>query len=51
MDFEDLVHPRHAALIVVDVQNDFCDSNGALAETRCWPPGATFQRSHSQEPF
>jgi ureidoacrylate peracid hydrolase len=33
MDFEELVHPRHAALIVVDMQNDFCDSNGALARS------------------
>jgi|ERR1051326_3288721 ureidoacrylate peracid hydrolase len=33
MDFEELVQPRHTALIVVDMQNDFCDSNGALARS------------------
>jgi ureidoacrylate peracid hydrolase len=33
MDLEQLVDPRHAALIVVDMQNDFCDSNGALARS------------------
>ncbi len=27
---EELVDPRRAALLVVDMQNDFCDSNGAL---------------------
>ncbi len=25
------VHPRHAALLVVDMQNDYCHSDGALA--------------------
>jgi ureidoacrylate peracid hydrolase len=33
MDLEELLDPRHAALIVVDMQNDFCDSNGALARS------------------
>lgn len=33
MDLDQLVDPRHAALIVVDMQNDFCDSNGALARS------------------
>lgn len=28
---EEKVDPRHAALIVVDVQNDFCHSEGSLA--------------------
>src|SRR5919199_4638857 len=31
MDVEELVHPRTAALLVVDMQNDFCDSRGSLA--------------------
>jgi ureidoacrylate peracid hydrolase len=31
MDVEELVHPRNAALLVVDMQNDFCDSRGSLA--------------------
>ena len=31
MDVEELVHPRQAALLVVDMQNDFCDSRGSLA--------------------
>lgn len=33
MELEQLVDPHHAALIVVDMQNDFCDSNGALARS------------------
>jgi ureidoacrylate peracid hydrolase len=33
MDLGQLVDPRHAALIVVDMQNDFCDSNGSLARS------------------
>jgi ureidoacrylate peracid hydrolase len=37
MDLEQLVDPRHAALIVVDMQNDFCDSNGALARSGADP--------------
>jgi ureidoacrylate peracid hydrolase len=31
MDVVELVHPRQAALLVVDMQNDFCDSRGSLA--------------------
>lgn len=31
MELEELVQRRHTALIVVDMQNDFCDANGALA--------------------
>ena len=31
MTIAELVDPGRAALIVVDMQNDFCDSNGALA--------------------
>ena len=31
MDVEELVHSRNAALLVVDMQNDFCDSRGSLA--------------------
>src|SRR5438477_2356290 len=31
MSLDELVDPRHAALIVIDMQNDFCDTNGALA--------------------
>lgn len=31
MHVEELVHPRSAALLVVDMQNDFCDSRGSLA--------------------
>ena len=30
-DFEDKVHPRHTALLVVDMQNDYCHPDGALA--------------------
>jgi ureidoacrylate peracid hydrolase len=30
MDVEELVHPRSAALLVVDMQNDFCDSRGSV---------------------
>jgi len=37
MDLEQLVDPRHAALIVVDMQNDFCDSGGALARSGADP--------------
>src|SRR5215472_17507587 len=33
MALEEHVDPHHAALIVVDMQNDFCDSNGALARS------------------
>jgi ureidoacrylate peracid hydrolase len=33
MALEELVDPRQAALIVVDMQNDFCDSDGALARS------------------
>ena len=33
MYLEELVDPRHAALTVVDMQNDFCDFNGALARS------------------
>jgi ureidoacrylate peracid hydrolase len=33
MTLDELVDPRHAALIVVDMQNDFCDANGALARS------------------
>ncbi len=29
---EEKVDPRHAALIVVDMQNDFCHSDGAIAK-------------------
>ena len=32
MEITELVDPRSAALIVVDMQNDFCDSNGAVAQ-------------------
>ncbi len=31
MTFDELVDPNTAALIVVDMQNDFCDSKGGLA--------------------
>jgi nicotinamidase-related amidase len=31
MDLPELVAPRHTALIVVDMQNDFCSSEGSLA--------------------
>jgi ureidoacrylate peracid hydrolase len=37
MDLAQLVDPRHAALIVVDMQNDFCDSDGALARSGADP--------------
>jgi ureidoacrylate peracid hydrolase len=37
MTIDDLVDPRHTALIVVDMQNDFCASNGALAESGADP--------------
>lgn len=37
MDLDQLVDPRHAALIVVDMQNDFCDSSGALARSGADP--------------
>ena len=37
MDLEQLVDPRQAALIVVDMQNDFCDSGGALARSGADP--------------
>ncbi len=30
-DFEEKVHPRHTALLVVDMQNDYCHPDGALA--------------------
>jgi len=32
-----LVDVQHAALIVIDMQNDFCDSNGALARAGADP--------------
>jgi ureidoacrylate peracid hydrolase len=31
MELEQLIDPRQAALIVVDMQNDFCDAKGAFA--------------------
>ena len=31
MELQELLDPRSAALIVVDMQNDFCDSQGAVA--------------------
>ena len=34
---EDLVDPRTAALVVVDMQNDFCHSEGAIALNRQSP--------------
>lgn len=34
---QELVDPRSAALIVVDMQNDFCASNGALAASGAEP--------------
>lgn len=37
MDLEQLLDPRRAALIVVDMQNDFCDANGALARSGADP--------------
>jgi ureidoacrylate peracid hydrolase len=37
MTIDELVDPRHTALIVVDMQNDFCASNGALAESGADP--------------
>lgn len=33
MSLGEHVDPRNSALIVVDMQNDFCDSNGALARS------------------
>ena len=30
-DFEEKVHPRHTVLLVVDMQNDYCHADGALA--------------------
>ena len=30
--FEELVDPKHTALIVVDMQNDFCHPEGAFAK-------------------
>ena len=33
MNLPELVDPRHAALIVVDMQNDFCSSEGAQAKS------------------
>ena len=30
-DFEEKVHPRHTVLLVVDMQNDYCHPDGALA--------------------
>ena len=30
-NFEEKVHPRHTALLVVDMQNDYCHPGGALA--------------------
>ncbi len=32
VNFEELVHPRHSALLVVDVQNDFCHPEGGMAK-------------------
>ena len=29
MEFEEKVHPRHTAVLVVDMQNDFCSRRGA----------------------
>jgi ureidoacrylate peracid hydrolase len=31
MELDELVNPAHAALLVVDMQNDFCDDRGSLA--------------------
>ena len=30
--FEELVDPRHTAVLVVDMQNDFCSDNGSLGK-------------------
>ena len=30
--FEDKVDPAHTALVVIDVQNDFCDADGMMAQ-------------------
>jgi ureidoacrylate peracid hydrolase len=32
MNFEELVHPRHSAILVIDVQNDFCHPEGGQAK-------------------
>lgn len=32
VELEDLVDPRHAALIVIDPQHDFCSPQGAMAQ-------------------
>lgn len=32
VDFEELVHPRHSAIVVIDVQNDFCHTEGGQAK-------------------
>ena len=29
--FEELVYPQHVALLVIDIQKDFCDDDGAMA--------------------
>jgi nicotinamidase-related amidase len=33
LTLEELVDPRHTALVVIDMQNDFCDSNGLQAQS------------------
>ncbi|MFC1962507.1 cysteine hydrolase family protein [Chloroflexota bacterium] len=30
--FEELVHPKHSAIVVIDVQNDFCHTDGGHAK-------------------
>lgn len=30
--FEELVHRQHTALLVIDLQKDFCDDDGAMAK-------------------
>src|SRR4051812_13614357 len=37
MTIDELVDPRQAALLVVDMQNDFCASNGSLADAGADP--------------
>jgi ureidoacrylate peracid hydrolase len=37
LTLDELVDPRQAALVVIDMQNDFCDSRGALARSGADP--------------
>ena len=43
--FEELVDPEHTAVVVVDMQNDFCSEKGSIAK-----PGRNLSSVHAMAP-